>query len=163
MRINNLKILILAFLLSASTYAQKIDSLILKNNLPKIENPSIKHLDSLHLKFNKSLNRFLEKEYSVSTNEHQSPSFYHIQNNGIKISLNDYLKEQLKETKNNFKAYFKIEVEWNGRINFIKLVGYTGEIDDVDFVSIWKNIKAKPGIEFSIPAKSIVTIPIYKN
>ncbi len=163
MRINYPVIYLLAILLSTNIYAQKIDSLIIKNNIPKIENPNSKHLDSLHKKFNKALNNFLEKENTVSTKEYQSPSFYHIQHNGIKIPLNDYLKGQLKETIDNFKAYFKVEVEWNGRINYVKLVGYTGKIDNIDFVSIWKKIKANPATEFNIPSKSIVTIPIYKN
>ncbi|OUS02645.1 hypothetical protein A9Q86_02945 [Flavobacteriales bacterium 33_180_T64] len=163
MRIHYPIILILTILLSTFTYAQKIDSLILKNNIPKIENPNIKHLGSLHKKFNNSLNKLSEKGYLVSTKEYQAPNFYHVQNDGTEISLNDFLYEKLEKSTNSFKAYFKIEVEWNGRINYVKLVGYIGNIDNIDFISLWKNIKANPATEFNIPAKTIVTIPISKN
>ena len=163
MRINYPIIYIIAILLSTNIYAQKLDSLILKKSTPKIENPNIKKLDSLHKKFNIALNELYDKGYTVSTSEYEAPVFYHVQNYGKQKLLNDYLYEQLEETTDSFKAYFKIEVEWNGNINYIKLVGYTGNINNVDFTCLWKNIKANPATEFNIPVKTVVSIPISKN
>lgn len=163
MKTHHSLILILTILVSSFTYSQKIDSLILKNSSPKIENPNIKQLDSLHAKFNNSLNKLSEKGNLVSTEEYQAPHFYYTQNDGTEITLNDYVHEKLENSTNSFKAYFKIEVEWNGKINFVKLVGYIGNINNVDFISLWNNIKANPATEFNIPVKTIVTIPIIKN
>ncbi len=156
-------ILIFITCFSTNLYGQKLDSIILINNNPKVENPKIKSLDSIRKKFNNSLNNLSDKGYLVSTNEYNAPDFFYTQNDGEKISLNDYFYKELKKASTTFKVYFKIEVDWNGQINFVKLADYQGDIRNVDFVTLWKGIKANPATEFSIPIKTLVTIPIVKN
>ena len=163
MKINIKIILILITCFSTNLYSQKLDSIILKNNNPKVENPKIKSLDSVRTKFNNSLNNLSDKGYLVSTNEYNAPNFFYTQNDGKEITLNDYFYKELKKISTKFKAYFKIEIDWNGQINFVKLAGYQGDIRNIDFVTLWKGIKAKPATEFGIPIKTLVTIPIIKN
>ena len=156
-------ILLLLFSFSTACFAQKIDSLIYKNDIPKIENPNAKRLDSISEKFNIGLNKLTDQGHTVSTNEYIEPIFYYSKADGNRLSLNEFLKEQFEMKSNKFKAFFKVEVEWNGRINFVKLVGYIGDIKNIDFINFWNKIKAEPAKQFDIPTKRIITITVNKN
>ncbi|MUU79898.1 hypothetical protein [Winogradskyella endarachnes] len=160
---NYLMIILLFFGFSTISFAQRLDSLIYKNDIPKIENPNTKKLDSISERFNKGLNKLTNQGYTVSTNEYVEPVFYHLKADGNRLSFNEYIKEQFEAKSNKFKAFFKIEVEWNGRINYVELVGYIGDIENLDFISFWKKIRAEPAKKFDIQTKRITTITINKN
>jgi hypothetical protein len=163
MKITYSTILLLLFSYSTTCFAQKIDSLIYKNDIPKIENPNAKILDSISEQFNKGLNKLTDQGHTVSTNAIIEPIFYCLKADGNRLSFNEFLKEQFETKSNKFKAFFKVEVEWNGRINSVKLVGYIGNIENIDFISFWNKIKAEPAKKFDIQSKRITTITINKN
>ncbi|MEM6721242.1 MAG: hypothetical protein AAF611_18085 [Bacteroidota bacterium] len=163
MKINSIHVLILIFLFPASFYAQELDESILKKSTSYIENPNSKLLDSISKKFDRAITNFYENGYTVSTDEYKAPSFYYIQANGKQKSFNAYVQQYFKGLSNSFRAYFKIEVDWNGAINFIKLEGHTGSIDNIDFINFWKNIKANPATQFKIPIKTVIVAQIIKK
>jgi hypothetical protein len=101
-------ILLLLFSFSTICFAQKIDSLIFKNDIPKIENPNTKRLDSISEQFNKGLNKLTDQGHTVSTNEIIEPIFYYLNADGNRISLNEFLKKQFDTKSNKFKAFFKV-------------------------------------------------------
>ena len=163
MKITTKILVILITCLSINTYCQKLDSLILKGSTTEVENPKMSSLDSLHTNLNKTLNNLYDKEMSVSTAEYKAPVFFFIDGAGKEVSINEYFYNELKKVSTKFKAYFQIEVDWNGQINFVKLQTYQGNIDKVDFINLWKGINEIPATDFGIPVRTMVTIPIVKN
>ena len=156
-------VLMLMFCLSTGLYSQSLDSIIFRRATLKKENPKIKSLDSLRKKFGQSLIKLTNEGYSVSTDEIEKPILYYTKNDSLEIGLERHIKDKLRGNQNRFKAYFEIEIDWNGEINFIKLKRYKGDIFNVDFVSLWQGVKAYPATEFCIPVKEIVLIPIINN
>ncbi|GGF69614.1 hypothetical protein [Wenyingzhuangia marina] len=163
MKTNYLILFLIIISISNNSYSQKLDSLLFENNTPKIENPNTDRLDSISKEFYNKINNLADEGVIMNTKESKSPIFFHVKEDGTKISLIDFFNEQFGKKTNRFRAFFKVEIDWNGQINFVRLVGYIGNIDNIDFTNFWKKIKVHPATEFNIPIKTIVTIPINKN
>lgn len=126
-----------------------------------IPNPFQSELDSLKLRVNDVNSKIEEEGASVYVEQEVLPTFYSITQNGDTLSLNEYLTVSYKgNSVSNFTAYFQIQVDWKGSIQFVGLLRSTGNIDDQFFNELFEGLRAKPGTLWGIPTNQKVTIPI---
>ncbi len=149
---------------TTQSFSQEIDVIVREiDSIHYKSNPRQTELDSLELKFIKSLNKMYDSGYTVSTNEIKNPVLYYLNKKGDTIPFEKYLTKNIPNNSKPFKAYFEVNIDWCGEIKRVKMLKSIGDINNIDFYKLWEFVKAKPSLEFNIPINSTIRIPIIKN